>query len=103
MIDRLVGTVEIDGDLSQKRKLMAMGPDCLPVFDVVSNGAAVLCQLKDGAFVQPDAASQRGRLASAVLQEVADLREELFLGRRRRRRGGLLGFLAAQRVHALDH
>lgn len=47
-------TFDIDGDLTlaQKRALMAMGPEYSPVFDVVSNGTAVTCQLKEDAVAQ---------------------------------------------------
>jgi uncharacterized OsmC-like protein len=40
---------DIDGDLTadQKRELMAMGPRFSPVFDVVSNGVPVSCQLAE--------------------------------------------------------
>lgn len=42
---------DIDGDLTpdQKRELMAMGPRFSPVFDVVSNGVPVSCELSEDA------------------------------------------------------
>lgn len=45
-------TFDIDGDLTpeQKRELMAMGPEYSPVYDVVSNGTKVRCQLREDAM-----------------------------------------------------
>lgn len=45
-------TFDIEGDLTlaQKRELMAMGPEFSPVYDVVSNGTEVKCQLREDAL-----------------------------------------------------
>lgn len=40
---------EIDGDMTvdQKREMMAMGPRFSPVFDVITNGTPVTCQIEE--------------------------------------------------------
>ncbi|MGH1482003.1 MAG: hypothetical protein ACRBM6_25270 [Geminicoccales bacterium] len=40
---------EIGGDMTveQKREIIAMGPKFSPVFDVVTNGVPVMCEIKE--------------------------------------------------------